>query len=282
MMLAVNNGRLGNQLFQSLGINHHFPEQRRILFGFRDLARLSDPESRGGARLVPLPKHALMLVSYLLRWLARWRVIGRVVEIHDGLRWKLEVRSGLVPNVFAVIDAYFQHADAMRGVEPPECLRIRAEHLEAARRWMQTHVPSERTPVFVQVRRGDYLHWPSVDAPAVLELDWYRRAMALLELDVRQPMYIVLTDDAQYAQAAFGEDPRFVISGQSAQFDLAVMALCHAGIMSASSLAAWGALFAKQTRSQAAPFIAPKYWIGHRVGVWKPSGFRFDWITYTE
>ena len=49
--------------------------------------------------------------------------------------------------------------------------------------------------VFVHFRRGDYLYWPSKEFPAVLSLDWYKKAMSLIKEKIQNPIFILISDD---------------------------------------------------------------------------------------
>ena len=74
--------------------------------------------------------------------------------------------------------------------------------------------------------------------------------------------FVVVGDDPE-----LGSELANVIGGNHIQtgsesIDLALLATCQAGILSASSFAFWGAHSARASGSQG-PFIAPEFWIGH-------------------
>ena len=59
-----------------------------------------------------------------------------------------------------------------------------------------------------------------------------------------------------------------------------MMSLCMGGgILSPSTFAWWAArIHLKQSTSPY--FVAPLYWIGHRLSQWYPEGVQTSWIDY--
>ena len=80
----------------------------------------------------------------------------------------------------------------------------------------------------------------------------------------------------------FKETSSIFISNNESEIDLSIMSLCSDGILSPSSFAWWGALYAKNYNQNDNYFIAPKYWAGHRMKKWFPKNFHSEWITYVE
>jgi hypothetical protein len=101
---------------------------------------------------------------------------------------------------------------------------------------------------------------------------------------VNKPIFIVMGDDHHYIHDFFKESNSLFISDNSVEIDLSIMSMCTHGILSASTLAWWGAFFAKTRKKNVfhSYFIAPKFWIGHRFKKWYPQGFISDWITYLK
>lgn len=176
---------------------------------------------------------------------------------------------------------FFQHRSFI--IQNRVSPRIRPDLVLKAREWLDSKAVAfnERPLVFVHIRRTDYLHWPSSRYPAVLPLDWYRRAMVNLKERVPNAVFVVMGDDHQYLRDFFDESESLLLSENSPEIDLAVMSLCHSGILSASSFAWWGAYLARLRHGQGL-FVAPKYWAGHRSKEWYPAGFVTDWLTYQE
>ena len=85
---------------------------------------------------------------------------------------------------------------------------------------------------FVHIRRGDYLRWPSADAPAALPYTWYLNAIKSMQAKFPNCIFVLLSDDVLYLEDIFGSSSGFHISNNTPEVDLAIMSLCHSGILS--------------------------------------------------
>lgn len=283
MILFFEYGRLGNQLFQYCGLRHYFSGHNILFFGCEDLQRHFDSVD---ARFIH--KNALGrwfrfgLLKRIVFFLVAVRVLGRITEERDGEVFKLSFRKGLFWNTYVPQSVCFQHRDVVDQIHSapnlkPDLLKVALDWLREKR--IDLNLDSL---IFVHIRRGDYLHWPSNEYPAVLDLAWYERTMkSMQEINIK-PVFILMSDDQFYLHDVFIESDRLVISDNPPEIDIALMSLCHSGILSASSFAWWGAFYARSNQRVNATFLAPKYWGGHRAKKWYPTNFRTNWITYVE
>jgi hypothetical protein len=101
--------------------------------------------------------------------------------------------------------------------------------------------------------------------------------MQIVRKHVDSPLFVIVGDDPYYLHDVFSESDSLVISNNSLEVDFALMTLCSASIISASSFALCGAFY---SLSKHTICIAPAYWFGHRQRKWIPRGLVLDWITY--
>lgn len=283
MILFFEYGRLGNQLFQYCGLKKCFPEHKMVFLGCSELEHFFEIDAARFIRkdtinrLIPFG-----LLQRFISFLVVVRILGRITEESDSANFKLIVRKGLVSRILVPLDVFFQHRDVIERIENPPILK--AELLKLAKQWLDNKgiIPSQEQLVFVHIRRGDYLYWPSKEFPAVLNFSWYRRAMNLIRGDFDDPVFVLMSDDQYYLRDVFEESHSLVISDNAPEIDLAIMSLCSAGILSASSFGWWGAFYARARKRENAVFIAPEYWGGHRLKKWYPAYFGTEWITYIE
>lgn len=146
---------------------------------------------------------------------------------------------------------------------------------------------------FVHVCRGDYLNhavgrrldrngreilgWVQDGPPVALPAAWYRERMDEVRDAMPGVQFIIAGDDLAWAGAELAA-PDTVLSELTASEDLALLARCDAGVLSASSFAWWGARFARQHSD--GPFLAPLHWLGHAVGEWWPERIESAFLTY--
>jgi len=283
VILFVENGRLGNQLFQYCGLKQYFPEHKIFFVGCGDLQKHFDSVD---ARFVPINMlvrwFSFGVLSRFIYLLADIGVFCLVREREELGFFKLAVRKGLFWNIYVPRSIYFQRRDVVDKIKAVSCLK--PDLIQFALDWLHKKGidPDLRSVVFVHIRRGDYLHWPSNEFPAVLDLAWYKRAMKSMLEKIKNPVFIFMSDDLFYLRDVFDESERLVISDNPPEIDMALMSHCHSGILSASSFAWWGAFYARSNQKQDGTFLAPRYWCGNRAKKWIPTNFRTNWITYIE
>ena len=91
---------------------------------------------------------------------------------------------------------------------------LKTHLINQAEEWLKIKGINIKTDsvVFVHFRRGDYLHWPSKEFPAVLSLDWYKKAMSLMKEKLQNPIFILISDDKYYLKDVFKESKTLFIS----------------------------------------------------------------------
>jgi len=283
MIIHFENGRLGNQLFQYCGLRSYCPGHRLIIVGCDGLRHYFDLND---ACFIPKKafkhKYLYKLFEILVFLLSTTRVFGRLSEEQDPYIFKAIVRKGLVSNVLVSRHVYFQHHCVITNIQT--CPHVNPSLIHTALEWLRSKEVSQSASslIFLHVRRGDYLNWPSKKYPAVLAPDWYQRSIKFMRNLHEKSQFILMGDDVSYIHDVFGESTDFLISENPPEVDMAIMSLCNSGILSASSFAWWGAFFAHANQDKDCVFLAPRYWAGHRSGNWHPEGFITDWITYLD
>ena len=218
-------------------------------------------------------KSFFLLLAYL-------RIISLATEDKYSSDYKLNLRRGILPGITLARKTCFQHSDFINNHLYPPLFKstIKSHTL----RWIKSKVVAykSRNLVFVHIRRGDYLFWPSHDSPAVLPLSWYNNAIEKVKATIYNPLFVIISDDLEYVRQHFHESESIIFSNNSLEVDLYLMSLCTAGILSASTFAWWGAYYAKMDSPMNSLFIAPKYWAGHRNENWFPPNYKCSWLTY--
>ena len=127
-------------------------------------------------------------------------------------------------------------------------------------------------PIFIHVRRGDYLNQP--DNHPSCSINYYMNALEKY-FKKDQPVF-VFSDDLDWCRENFKDD-RFLISTENLlyehtadtndgrvksfipYYDLCMMSLCVGGIIANSSMSWWGAWLIKNPEY---PIVAPNPWFG--------------------
>ena len=158
----------------------------------------------------------------------------------------------------AVIRSPFQAEECFANVadEIREIYRVKPYDLD---------VPAGKTPVGMQVRRGDYVGHPRLD---VTNVTYFRNAMDVIRRKVKRPHFFVVSDGPDWCQKEFGSDPDVTVMGDQTPIDsLRVMAACEAHIISNSTFGWWGAWLHEK-----GPVVAPDRWFTEKgkYGPWNP------------
>ncbi len=275
MILMIETGRLGNQIFQYVGLRSATrPRESIMLFGFDGLFSTFDGIQARHVSIENSPLRHLASVNYesVDRWTAKLPGLSTMSEGAFGEPDRPSARLSICA------PAWFQNGPWACMHAPPE-LTIKSVHRTAARSELTRRSLTPESTAFVHTRGGDYRHWPSRKSAAILPVSWYSEQVA--DVRTREPHldFVVVGDDP-----ALGSEVADVIGGDHIQtgsesIDLALLASCQAGILSASSFAFWGAHFAHASSSRG-PFIAPEYWIGHRTRQWYPPFIEAQFLEY--
>lgn len=271
IVFNASQGRLGNQLFHLSALDKmcRFHDVG-ILIGARALRENFVWKRRN---VIILPKRKKRLCD-LLRSLATKGLVSYYTEekLTDGgpcpfESGRLERKTrGLVPVSF-VENAYLQ-SDAWVGEKFRERIQFKPETARAVEAFGAQHSIDWATTIFVHIRRTDYTGFSINDSGSVaLPPSYYRQGIQKLETQLRVSTVLFVTDDPLYAAAEFADVARKIIVSRSPDFDLRVMSRCATGVLSASSFSWWGAMLG-QLRVRP---VAPRHWIGWRVGTTIPS-----------
>ncbi len=117
--------------------------------------------------------------------------------------------------------------------------------------------------VAVHVRRGDYtLH---TDQFALLQKDYYERAVRLITRAVERPIFYVVSDDLTAARAMFADQPGTTFAeGGGAFDDMHLISSCHHHIIANSTFSWWGAWLSPWADGVT---IAPRTWFSRPMSL---------------
>jgi hypothetical protein len=276
MIVMIESGRLGNQVFQYLALRHCARAGERIwLLGFDQLNIVFDGVEARFRSIQENPlRHLHSLDSRTLAQLARFAPSTAVITEDEmgmpvtpgGSRLKL------------VEPSWFQNSSLLD--EPAlKQLKVRDTWLAHAREALDDAGLLPEQTAFVHARAGDYRTWPSPESPAILDPNWYMSQARELTSANPELRFAVIGDDSDYRSEVAAAIPGAVEVKAGFETEFALMTLCPAGLLSASTFAFWGAFFAHRALTSG-HFIAPRYWAGHRTAEWYPTAIQAPFLTY--
>lgn len=241
MIGVERKGRLGNQMFVcAFGIAASQQLDTRFYLAEGELHRVFTLDDVPRAR--ELPFRALRKAGLIRRQLVPLEAEPGTLRVRDWTHY----------------DGYFQSERWFAGAE------------DSVRRAFTFREPVEPVGgdyVAVHVRRGDYRTWR--DGATLLSPDWYRQALAALNVDA--PVVFVSDEDVAEDFAEV-KDARFQTGG-SMTGDMQTLTHARWIVTSASSFSWWGAWL-----SDAETVIVPRYWAGFADGAeWPPYVIPAAW-----
>jgi len=278
MIIFFEKGRLGNQLIQYIGLKNSFPKEKLIFFGCENLFKVFNNVDAYFLKKDNISEWTFVLIKKIVFFLVKIKIVGKIEEHKSTDTYKIIVQKGLFWKIFVVIDFYYNIENVSKNINPP---LIKPELIKEAKNWFQfRQINFKDSPVvFVDIRRGDYLTFPSIEFPAVLNLKWYEKAINLIKDKVKNPTLILMSDDKHYLKDIFNESKTLHICDIKPEVKLAIMSLCKYGILSASTFSWAGSYYSMLNNGDITFFIAPKYWINHRMKK-TYTGDKSDFINY--
>ncbi len=283
-MIGVRlEGRLGNQLFQyafvyaaARKLNARFYVDRYIepflLPRYFDLPRDRFSSLNDGLFAVSGFKN---LFSHHLRR-SFYRSVQQVfglsdvaISDHELPETELQkLRNGALYTGYFQSERYFaDYRDDIRRL-----FTLRRPFRQRFAQVLPATLPGQRL-VVIHVRRGDYVQ---NEEHLALPLSYYRKAVATIQSP--ENVYVIISDDPDFAEAEFADlHPRY-ISRNEAVIDFQFLVNADICILSNSTFSWWGAYL--NTRN--ARVLAPRYWSGAHNGHEHPRGILpAGWTTLT-
>lgn len=250
-----SNGRLGNQMFQYAGLRgiaeHHgyswmippAEDYGDSNYGLFDCFKMSSVKEENFGFLRNVQNVATGCFEFNEKF---FKSCPDNVNIHDYFQTEKYFK-----NVESIIRSDFTFVDEV--LEP--CQEIVGQY---------------ENPIFIHVRRGDYISQPQYHP--VCPIEYYQKA--LKEFPDETPVF-VFSDDLDWCREYFTDD-RFLIPEDNLQYehlsdtndgrvrsfvpyyDLCMMSLCSGAIIANSSMSWWGAWL----QNDRGKVIAPKQWFG--------------------
>jgi hypothetical protein len=278
-IIIIENGRIGNQLFQYYSLRKLFKDNIFIFIGNFKIKDLIETEN---SLFISNPLinnfYILKLLNYSLDLLIKYKVISKAVE-SASIDYKLHINYGLIKGIIAVKDSYFQHYEVIRLFTDKPKIQSRIA-VDAINFFLSNQIQPENS-VFLHIRRGDYLKWPSEEFSAALPFEWYEKQINFLKKIDPYLNFIICSDDLSFVNKHVSTLTNFYVCNKGEMVDLAVMSSCRHGILSASTYSWWAGYMSKG-RFDTQFFLAPRYWIGHKSKIWIPAGLNVEWITYRD
>ena len=234
-------------------------------------------------KLIPLTKRLRMRVTQywvnVLRWCVKKKLFGSITSTWKTIgSYPIETTGinrirGWFSEIW-VLEGFFQHDQYANPA--PELKQILVDGAEK----LLSQIPQENR-VAVHLRFGDYAQWSVLGKKGVcLPGSYYKKAMEQIAQTLKNPVFVVFSDDKNEAEKVIGNKYETVyFEGGASGIDIAGISLCSHAIISASTFSWWGAFLITDPIKI---ILAPKYWAGYKSAVWYPIDIQTKYFKYIE
>jgi len=273
MVVITLKGGLGNQLFQyAFGRRIALERNEQLYFNINPLVSNSDQATPRDFKLERLPNTIIADEEVAATFNDIYYGERRAKIISDENTPKENISSIINdPKVKAIlIDGYFQDEFYF---EPYKDF-IRDEFKSFLDTYYQNStlinnlLPMNQETVSIHLRRTDYLEPEKMAVHGICDVDYYKKAIEIINSKLTNPYFYLFSDDPQEADKLFDGmlSEKINVSGLLAQvpskdndlIELALMSRCKNFILANSSFSWWGSYL-----SDADPklVIAPTSWL---------------------
>ena len=258
-------GRLGNQIFQYVFYKYLQSQSKgKVVF-------FTNPHHAYLAKYFELEDYqALTYESKLYSVVTR--IIPRIIPFKNVFIQNFVSPRKIEPKNFTIYNGYFQNDWYLNQLEQKPALDIKAKYVKAFEDLYGEIFKKEKT-IVVHIRRTDYLKYGKRDIS--LPIDYFKnRLEEIQDLDSYKVFFV--SDDVPFVKATFSEKPNFIFSTHDEIIDFQIIQHADIAIISNSSFGWWAAYLNKK----ASQIIAPKNWMGFRIGAEHPKGVmtpKFIW-----
>ena len=262
MIFIIQNGRLGNQLFQYNFIKQLQKNKKENIFfiGFSSLKKILNTRNLffiNNYFLEILIKYRSSLVSFLIK-------IKLFNVIYEDINKKIVTISGFLKSI-TLVDGYF--------VDPKIVDKIFFYNFNINK---NKKLSNFQNAYFVHIRRGDFLNWPNNKSNALINEQWFIDCMKKIKKINNKANFYLFSDEINKINNKKLLDKCIILNlGDIDSFKF--MCNCVGGILSASTYSWWAAYFSRYIiYSKSGPYYAPNYWAGFNKKKFYPKNFKFS------
>lgn len=256
-------GGLGNQLFQfsaGLAVSKRLGARLRVDAS----AYAKDPLRRYRLDCLAEPPEqvseqelqSLLQPGWIARKLLRKRPLRVIRHLEASYRPEVQVVAE-----GCYLDGYWQSQEYFRPIRDEIRSRLQFQSSLSPSNGQLASLAQAKRVASLHVRRGDYVAVPSLrDWHGVLPLEYYERALELLDSRFGLEGVFVFTDDPEWVRSNLATElPMTIVSnGKSDELEeLSVMKSCRYHVIANSSYSWWGAWLSD---AEPAAIVAPSQW----------------------
>lgn len=274
MIIIIENGQFGNQLFQFNYLLKVSKTNEKIVFiGFDSLAKFI----KGNNRFFFIKKKSIVtkiiikLKFLIIPFFKKIRLIKTIFanEYEDIL-----IKNGIFNNLI-LVNGYFEDERLVDKKFIKYFKKLKED--DKAKKFVDKQKKNKKQKIFfIHIRLKDNLVGTDKDYPSVLPLKWFLSTKKILKKKYKNSKFIFLSDDLKFLKKNLIKNEIF-INNTDPFYNFFIMKHCDGGILSPSTFSWWAAYLSSKSE-----FFAPKYWHGHRKKKQDPIKLKSSFLKYIE
>jgi len=258
MIILIENGRLGNQLFQ---LNYVFKIRKHnefiILIGFNSIKKIL----KKNFFIIFMPNF-LFLSNFLIKY--RYYIIKLIkilklnTIIYEQKNERIITKYGFISNL-RLVSGYFQNHQFISSKFIQWICRDTVFEKIAKEKILDIKKKYNKI-IFIHYRATDFINWPNKNYPAILPRKWIKKCLKMIYKNNKK--ILIFTDDISYFKKKIRLKQE--VAHYNELVDFFMMVNSDEGIISPSSYG-WWASYLMKLDNKNSKILAPKFWAGHKL-----------------
>lgn len=274
MIIFIENGRLGNQMFQ---LNYIFKIKKKnefvVLIGFDLLKKILKKHNK--IKFFSSKNFFFRLIIKYRYYITLYLKIFRVIKIiSENSKNNVKIQNGLLSNI-TLVSGFFQNPKFIKS-KFINLINRQTVYEKIANKKLYSLRKKNKKIYFIHYRSKDFKIWPSKKYPALLPQKWFYKCLKLFPNKFNS--LILLSDNPSEFKIYLNK--KIIRQKNSTLIDFFIMINSDGGIISPSSFS-WWASYINKLDNKDNLILAPKYWAGHIRKKTFPKDietFRFKYI----
>lgn len=273
MIIIIENGQFGNQLFQfNYCLKIANSDEKIVFIGFDDLSKFLKK-----SKYFFFFKKKNLLTKIIIKFRIPFIKIINISKIAKTIiqtykNQNISKQNGLF-NFLTFVEGHFEN-EKFVNKNFEKYIKISPIENKAKKFLEKIKRNNKQKIFFIQIRLKDAIYGIDKNYPSVLPLRWFFKCKNILKKKYKHSLFVFLSDDLDFLKKNLNKNEIYV-KNDDPFFSFYIIKNCDGGILSPSTFAWWGAYLSKKKI-----FYAPKFWHGHRKKILRPQTFISSFLTY--
>ena len=120
---------------------------------------------------------------------SRFRIINYIKEINNQ---EIEFKRGVIKSIYFCNESYFQSENYIKH-NLNSNIKFKEKFLIQCNKILERNKNGYDKIIFVHIRRGDYLYWPTKENPAAIPIKWYFEQITYIKSLFSNSLFLLIS-----------------------------------------------------------------------------------------